>query len=189
MKENFQRIVIWVIAMLFVVSSIGTVVYYVIANRQQQQLQDEYQKAISQQTQQTTNAAATKSTDTKLTGTKLAGFELIANITTLQKQDVTTGSGAEAKAGDTVTVKYVGALAKNGTIFDASSDHGQDFSFKVGGGQVIQGWDIGVPGMKVGGKRRLLIPASLGYGSQAAGASIPANSDLVFDVELVKIGS
>ena len=100
-------------------------------------------------------------------------------------EDLVVGTGATAAVGDTVTVNYVGTLT-NGTKFDSSYDRGQTFSFRVGTGQVIAGWDQGVPGMKVGGKRRLTIPPSLGYGSQARG-SIPANSTLLFDVDLVSI--
>ncbi|MBP6917109.1 FKBP-type peptidyl-prolyl cis-trans isomerase [Candidatus Saccharibacteria bacterium] len=120
----------------------------------------------------------------------MLNFEPVASVSSLQKIDTEEGEGAEVKIGQSVTVKYIGALARNGTIFDASSDHqGGTFTFKVGGGEVIKGWDQGVPGMKVGGKRRILIPASLGYGNQAVGTSIPANSDLVFDVEIVKINN
>ena len=104
---------------------------------------------------------------------------------TLVIEDVVVGTGATAAAGDLVTVNYVGTLT-NGTKFDSSYDRGQPYSFVIGAGAVIAGWDQGVPGMKVGGKRRLTIPPSLGYGSQARGA-IPANSTLVFEIELVSI--
>jgi FKBP-type peptidyl-prolyl cis-trans isomerase FkpA len=104
---------------------------------------------------------------------------------TLVIEDLVVGTGATAAAGDLVTVNYVGTLT-NGTKFDSSYDRGQPYSFQVGAGQVIAGWDQGVPGMKVGGKRRLTIPPSLGYGGQANGP-IPANSTLVFEIELVSI--
>jgi FKBP-type peptidyl-prolyl cis-trans isomerase len=104
---------------------------------------------------------------------------------TLVVEDLVVGTGATAAVGDTVTVNYVGTLT-NGTKFDSSYDRGQTFSFRIGTGQVIAGWEQGVPGMKVGGKRRLTIPPSLGYGNQAVG-SIPANSTLLFDVDLVSI--
>lgn len=108
-------------------------------------------------------------------------------ITELMMNDEVVGTGAAAAAGDTVTVQYVGALT-NGTVFDASLNHGaQGFSFTLGAGQVIKGWDQGLVGMKEGGKRKLLIPAALAYGSQAVGGVIPANSDLVFEVELLKV--
>jgi FKBP-type peptidyl-prolyl cis-trans isomerase len=104
---------------------------------------------------------------------------------TLVIEDLVVGTGATAAVGDTVSVHYVGTLT-NGTKFDSSYDRGQPYAFRIGAGQVIAGWDQGVPGMKVGGKRRLTIPPSLGYGSQAYGP-IPANSTLIFDVELVSI--
>lgn len=104
----------------------------------------------------------------------------------LVAQDERVGTGAEAKAGDVITVNYTGRL-QNGTVFDTSV--GKDpFVFQLGVGQVIAGWDQGVQGMKVGGKRLLIIPASLGYGAQAVGP-IPANSALIFEVELLKVES
>jgi FKBP-type peptidyl-prolyl cis-trans isomerase len=106
--------------------------------------------------------------------------------TTLTGSDTVVGTGAEATAGKNVTVNYVGMLP-DGKVFDASANHGQPFSFKLGGGQVIKGWDLGVVGMKVGGKRRLIIPADLAYGSQAVGGVIPANATLIFDIELVDV--
>jgi len=106
---------------------------------------------------------------------------------TLVVEDLVVGTGAEAAAGNFVTVDYVGAFP-NGQVFDSSYAAGVPFSFRVGAGQVIRGWDLGVPGMRVGGKRRLTIPPSLGYGSQAYGP-IPANSTLVFEIELLSIDS
>ena len=103
----------------------------------------------------------------------------------LQTQDLTVGTGQEVKSGDTVTVNYLGTL-ENGTKFDSSYDRNQPFTTQIGVGQVIKGWDEGIVGMKVGGKRKLIIPASLGYGDQAAG-SIPPNSTLVFEVELLSV--
>ena len=104
---------------------------------------------------------------------------------TLVSQDLVVGTGATAATGDTVTVNYVGTLT-NGTKFDSSYDRGQPFTFRLGAGQVIAGWDQGVVGMRVGGKRRLTIPPSLGYGGQANGP-IPANSTLIFEIELLSI--
>jgi FKBP-type peptidyl-prolyl cis-trans isomerase FkpA len=105
----------------------------------------------------------------------------------LKYKDLAKGDGAEAKAGDTVSVHYTGWL-KDGTKFDSSRDRGQSFDFPLGAGRVIKGWDEGVAGMKVGGKRKLIIPPQLGYGARGAGNVIPANAELVFDVELLKIG-
>lgn len=103
----------------------------------------------------------------------------------LQIQDEKIGTGPAVKKGDTVKINYVGTLT-NGTKFDASADHGGPFVTQIGVGQVIKGWDEGIIGMKVGGKRKLVIPPSLGYGDQATG-SIPPNSTLIFQVELVGI--
>jgi peptidylprolyl isomerase len=99
--------------------------------------------------------------------------------------DEKLGEGAQVKSGDTVTVNYVGTL-ENGTKFDSSYDRNAPFTTQIGVGQVIKGWDEGIVGMQVGGKRKLIIPASLGYGSQGAG-SIPPNSTLIFEVELMAI--
>jgi FKBP-type peptidyl-prolyl cis-trans isomerase FkpA len=105
----------------------------------------------------------------------------------LKITDLTVGTGTEAQNGDTVSVLYSGSL-DDGTVFDASSKHGnQPFSFTLGAGQVIQGWDLGVAGMKVGGKRELVIPSDLGYGSQGMGP-IPPNATLHFTVDLLSVG-
>ncbi len=105
----------------------------------------------------------------------------------LKIQDLKVGTGPEAKAGDTISVNYIGSL-ENGTVFDASANHGGPATFQIGVGQLIKGWDIGIPGMKVGGKRKLVVPPSLGYGSQNIGnGAIPPNSTLVFEVELMAV--
>jgi peptidylprolyl isomerase/FKBP-type peptidyl-prolyl cis-trans isomerase FkpA len=106
-------------------------------------------------------------------------------ITELKIEDEKEGTGSAVVKGDKVEVNYIGTLL-NGVKFDSSYDHGQTFSFTVGGGQVIEGWDQGLIGMKTGGKRKLTIPSSMAYGSQAVGG-IPANSPLIFEIELVKI--
>lgn len=105
----------------------------------------------------------------------------------LQTGDIAVGSGQAAKTGDKVSVQYSGWLT-NCTLFDSSRKPGRTpFQFTIGQGQVIKGWDEGVPGMKVGGKRRLIIPATLGYGAQGSPPTIPANATLVFDITLVSI--
>ena len=101
-------------------------------------------------------------------------------------EDLTVGEGAEAVAGEEVTVHYTGWLT-NGSKFDSSKDRYQPFSFPLGAGHVIKGWDQGVVGMKVGGKRKLTIPPELGYGARGAGGVIPPNATLVFDVELLGV--
>ena len=105
----------------------------------------------------------------------------------LKYVDQKVGAGAEAKSGDVVSVHYTGWL-ENGTKFDSSRDRNEPFRFKLGAGQVIKGWDEGVAGMKAGGKRKLTIPAELGYGKRGAGGVIPPNAVLVFEVELLGIG-
>ncbi len=104
----------------------------------------------------------------------------------LKYEDLVAGDGEEAKAGQTVTVHYTGWL-ENGTKFDSSKDRNDPFRFKLGAGQVIRGWDEGVAGMKVGGSRKLTIPAALGYGARGAGGVIPPNATLNFDVELLAV--
>ena len=106
--------------------------------------------------------------------------------TELKIEDLTVGTGAEAVNGKTVTVNYSGTLT-NGTKFDSSYDLGTPFSFTLGAGEVIKGWDLGVAGMKVGGKRKLTIPSELGYGARGAGADIPPNATLVFEVGLLGV--
>lgn len=106
----------------------------------------------------------------------------------LKINDVVVGTGAEAKNGETVTVNYVGTLT-DGTKFDSSYDRKQPFSFTLGAGQVIKGWDLGVLDMKVGGKRELTIPPELGYGATGVGSIIPPNATLQFTVELLSVST
>lgn len=115
---------------------------------------------------------------------------MTTSATGLKYEDSKVGTGTEAKSGNDVAVHYTGWLNKEGqkgTKFDSSVDRGEEFEFPLGKGMVIQGWDEGVQGMKVGGKRTLFIPSKLGYGARGAGAAIPPNADLIFDVELIKI--
>jgi FKBP-type peptidyl-prolyl cis-trans isomerase len=146
---------------------------------------------VNQHKASTKSSSATTPKEAKvenqLQGTKLADFTPTSSVPELQKIDTTPGTGDEVKAGQTVTVDYTGAVASTGVIFQSSKDTGQTVSFPLN--QVIAGWSQGIPGMKVGGTRRLLIPANLAYGANPpAGSGIPANADLVFDVTLHSIG-
>jgi len=117
--------------------------------------------------------------------------KMITDPSGLQYQDLTVGEGSPATPGHMVSVHYTGWLqnadGSAGKKFDSSVDRGEPFSFPLGAGRVIQGWDLGVNGMKVGGKRKLVIPAALGYGARGAGGVIPPNATLIFDVELLAV--
>ncbi len=112
--------------------------------------------------------------------------KVVTTASGLKIEDEKVGTGTEAVAGKMVSVHYTGTLV-DGKKFDSSRDRGQPFSFALGAGQVIKGWDEGVAGMKIGGKRKLTIPAELGYGSRGAGGVIPPGATLLFDVELLGV--
>lgn len=126
-------------------------------------------------------------TDSFLPAQKPAPTKIMdtTSVKELKIEDIKVGNGKEVKSGDNIVINYLGTLP-DGTKFDSSYDRGEPFETQIGTGQVIKGWDLGVVGMKVGGKRKLTIPPSLGYGQQAVGA-IPANSTLIFEVELVDV--
>jgi len=175
MRKYAGRIGAIIIALLFLVTSLGFSLLVIWQSHQQDQ--QNKQQALQQ----------TQSKGAKLQGTQLTNFTPLSKIDKLQSIDLTPGTGAEVKPGDTVTVNYTGAVAVTGTVFQSSLDSGQPVAFPLN--QVIKGWTDGIPGMKVGGTRRLLIPASEAYGaSPPQGSGIPANADLVFDVVLIKIG-
>lgn len=175
-----HRIVTFVLAVLFIVSSVGIVVYYVLADKKQRDDQAAINEALTSQKTTTTQEG-------KLEGTQLQNFTPVSSVDKLTTTDTVVGTGAEVKAGDTITAHYTGAIASTGVVFQSSHDSGSPIAFSLN--QVIAGWSEGVPGMKVGGTRRILIPASLAYGANPpSGSGIPANADLVFDVEVTKIG-
>jgi FKBP-type peptidyl-prolyl cis-trans isomerase/ketosteroid isomerase-like protein len=140
-----------------------------------------------------TSIAFTKGTIAKATNPPPAekpsesneGKKEVASEQSLKIEDIVVGIGISPQAGQNVTVHYTGTL-EDGTKFDSSRDHGQPFTFKIGVGQVIKGWDQGLMTMKVGGKRKLIIPPQLGYGSRGAGP-IPPNSTLIFEIELLEV--
>jgi FKBP-type peptidyl-prolyl cis-trans isomerase len=111
---------------------------------------------------------------------------MVTTASGLQYEDLVVGTGPEAKSGDAVSVNYTGWL-EDGTKFDSSIDRGVPFEFTIGAGMVIKGWDEGVAGMRVGGKRKLIIPPDLGYGASGAGDVIPPNATLIFEVDLLEI--
>jgi len=117
---------------------------------------------------------------------EISDADLITTTSGLQYQDLEVGAGEEAKPGDQVSVHYTGWL-EDGTKFDSSLDRNEPFQFQLGAGMVIKGWDEGVSDMKVGGKRKLVIPSNLGYGAAGAGGVIPPNATLIFEVELLAI--
>ncbi len=176
------RIFALTLAGLFFITSFGFT-FLILWQAHQQSV------ANSQSTaSQTNNKGANKvnQNNNKLQGTKLAGFTTTDSVPSLQKIDTKVGNGATADSNSTVTVNYTGAVASTGVIFQSSLDSGQTASFPLN--QVIKGWSEGIPGMKVGGERRLVIPAALAYGaSPPAGSGIAPNSDLVFDVTLISI--
>lgn len=174
-----QRAGALVLAVLFLGTSLAFTVAVVLdMNRQKQADNSSGQTEITEQINQN------QEDKTMLQGTKLEGFTPVDQVAELQKIDIQEGSGDVVQPGATVTAHYTGALAKDGTIFQSSHDFGEPIPFSLEG--VIEGWTDGVPGMKVGGKRRLLIPAAQAYGAQEQ-EGIPANSDLVFDIEIVSV--
>lgn len=114
-------------------------------------------------------------------------YKAEADVTEFKSEDLKEGTGAVAKPGDCLVMKYYGTLAQDGTMFDENYTKPGAFAFTLGKGEVIKGWDQGLVGIKEGGTRRLIIPSELGYGAQSSGDVIPANADLVFTVELLRI--
>lgn len=176
MARKRERIFALVMALAFLVTTVGvagSVIWQIVQDNKTNKTD--------------TNQLDSTSTNKKLQGTKMKDFTPVASVETLQITDLTPGTGEEVKADDTVTVDYTGAVAATGEVFQSSLDTGQPVTFGLDG--VIQGWSEGLVGMKVGGTRRLLIPAEKAYGANPPqGSGIPANAPLVFDVTLHSIG-
>lgn len=179
MKLPWHRVMWLSIAVLFVITGLGVGIYAFWVNTHSKGQADNYIKCPAKSI-----TATQPKKNGKLQGAKLAGFTPTKHVDYLQCQDLKVGTGATATATTTITAIYTGALASDGTIFQSSEDTGQPFTTSLS--QVIPGWTAGIPGMKVGGKRRLIIPAQYAYGAQAQ-QGIPANSDLVFDITLLLV--
>lgn len=164
-------------ALMFLISSVALTVVVIVQMVQESKAKKDTTANVE---------SSIKTEEGKLKGTKLQGFTPVSEVTEITSTDLTPGTGAEIKtADDTVTADYTGALAADGTIFESSLDSGQPLTTKLSG--LIPGWQEGMIGMKEGGTRRMVIPSEKAYGAQGQG-DIPANSNLVFDVTLKKVG-
>lgn len=189
MARKRERFFAGFFAVLFLVTSSAIAVAFIVSLVQQHN-QDK-RLAEAAKTVCSTKPANNKENEhvngQPLQGTQLANFNAGCQVPKLETIDTVPGTGEEAKPTDTVTVDYTGAVVSTGVIFQSSLDNGKPATFPLN--QVIPGWTEGIPGLKVGGTRRLLIPANMAYGANPPqGSGIPANADLVFDVTLHKIG-
>lgn len=183
-----ERVFSLVMALLFLASASALIIALIVQHYQNQSTNAS--QTASQQNLPNQQAKANNCSETSVPANKSplpSTYKPSGTVTALQTTDLTVGSGKTAKAGDCLQVQYYGTLASNGTVFDEDFDKGTALQFPLGEGQVIKGWDEGVVGMKVGGTRRLVIPAALAYGSQSPSSAIPPNSALVFVVKLLAI--
>lgn len=180
MAKPHQRALALVLAVVFLATSVATGIAVVW------QINQDNKTNKAAESSEQTNETTPPTEEGKLQGTKLADFTPVEKVDELKVIDIKVGDGEEVKPGATVTAHYTGATAKDGVIFQSSKDTGQPVEFGLD--QVIAGWTEGVPGMKVGGTRRLLIPAAKAYGENPPqGSGIPPNADLVFDIEMTAV--
>ncbi len=178
-ERTGQRIAAFALAGVFFISSVALTGFVIWQIRKDNQI------ALPQSQPDQTTTKSNQETN-KLKGTQLANFTPITTqVTELQKIDLVEGTGAVAQASANVTVHYTGALVATGVIFESSKDGGSPATFGLAG--LIKGWQDGIPGMKAGGTRRLVIPYAQAYGEAGSPPSIPAKSDLVFDIELISV--
>lgn len=168
--KKSTRIIIWVIAIVMAAGFLGSYFLVILEN--------------NNNANKTNTATADTQQEQETGEVDPNAYKVTGAVESLVSTDEVVGTGDEAHAGDTIKVHYKGTIAQSGVKFDSSYDRGEPIEISLS--QVIQGWQEGVPGMKVGGKRRLVIPAAQGYGAQSSG-SIPANSDLVFEIELLGV--
>lgn len=178
MAQTTQRAFALSLAILFIVTTVGFSGFVIW------QMYDESKKSKDTSQTDSSQTADQAAQEDPLKGSQLENYTPVENVTELKIEDIVVGDGDEAKAGSTVTAHYTGALASTGVIFE-SSLNSEPATFPLD--SVITGWGEGVPGMKVGGKRRLIIPADKAYGEQSPSPDIPANSALVFDIELIAV--
>lgn len=178
MAKTTERAFALSLAILFLVTTVGFSAYVVW-----EMFNKKDDTKANTQTESTADASQ-KPQEDSLKGQQLENFTPQDNVTELKIEDIVVGTGDEAKADSTVVAHYTGAIASTGKIFESSTG-GEPATFALDG--VIAGWKEGVPGMKVGGKRRLIIPADKAYGEQSPSPDIPANSALVFDIELIAL--
>jgi FKBP-type peptidyl-prolyl cis-trans isomerase len=178
-KAVSQRIFVGFMAFLFLATALATGIAVIVSSV------SNHKSSTGSGT--TTTTTAKTSNTTKLAGTKLVGFTPVSSVPALQITDTKVGTGAEAQAGDTVSVQYIGAVASTGVIFQASTDT-SSAAIPISLSDVITGWQKGIPGMKVGGVRQLVIPPAEAYGSDPpANSGIPVNAPLVFDITLLGV--
>jgi peptidylprolyl isomerase len=187
--QPHHRVFALVLALLFLGTSVATgvaVIWQIRKDNEASKALQESQDQDGQSSLDAINSDTNQQGENRLQGTKLNEFTPVATVDKLQIIDLREGTGDPVPAGATITAHYTGAVAADGTIFQSSHDTGEPVQFSLSG--VIKGWTDGVPGMKVGGKRRLIIPADQAYGATPpSGSGIPANAPLVFDIELVSV--